>query len=725
MISFSRPPDVRSRTIPSQAVPATADHRTAPTQPTSSRAETPHLGFRPDIEGLRAVAVVLVVLSHAGIGWFAGGYVGVDVFFVISGFLITSLLLRELNRTGSISLPGFYARRALRLLPVSAVVLVATVVASWLWLPATRFKSITLDALYSTFYGINWRLAYEGTDYLNAEAAPSPLQHLWSLAVEEQFYLVWPLLLLVVWAGRRAARRALIALGLLVVVSLAISIQQTTSAAPWAYFGSHTRAWELGIGALVAIGAGVLARTPKLLGAVLTWGGLVAVVASAVLYDKSTAFPGYAALLPVLGTAAVIAGGTAAAGWGAGTLIGTGPFRFIGKLSYGWYLWHWPVLMIWPAAFVKDPMVKWNLIFAVAALGLAFVTYHLVENPVRTRPWLRARSRRGLSLGLSLSAGAAALALLAGQFTPSVPIGPAAFDTAAELSVAADPQARLTELISRSIGAEKLPRNLTPRVEEAGGQSPRTYADLCHLSYAEFQQDRPCVYGDPNGAKTMYLIGDSHAAHWFPAFDELARERGYQLVALTKAACQLPEVLNFNVVLKRPYTECAQWREQLLDRVRADRPDLVVMASTDLDNGGLLDEAGRAVPLTGPAADPLWVRGWQQTWARLQGIPMVFLQDTAWPPGNAPECAAVNPRGLSTKCARPVAKAIAEPTRRGLVAAAAREAGLKVVDPTPWFCTDRCPIVVGNLLVFKDNSHLTLAYARALEPVIGRAVFGP
>src|SRR4051794_9806150 len=233
-------------------VSSTIEVRDAPAPPPSKEQ---HPGFRPDIEGLRAIAVTLVVLSHAGIGAFAGGYVGVDVFFVISGFLITTLLLKELTRTGRISLPGFYARRAIRLLPVSTVVVVATITASWLFLPATRFKSITTDALVSTFYGINWRLAYEGTDYLNATAAPSPLQHLWSLAVEEQFYLVWPLLLLAVWAGRRAYRRAAIALSVLVVASLVVSVQQTVASAPWAYFGSHTRAWELGIGALVAVAA--------------------------------------------------------------------------------------------------------------------------------------------------------------------------------------------------------------------------------------------------------------------------------------------------------------------------------------------------------------------------------------------------------------------------------------------------------------------------------------
>lgn len=166
-------------------------------------APAPHLGFRADIEGLRAVAVTLVVLAHAGVGRIEGGYVGVDVFFVISGFLITGLLIGEHRRSGTISLPRFYARRALRLLPVATVVVLATVAAAWFWLPATRFKGITLDALFSTFYGINWRLAAEGIDYMNATADPSPLQHLWSLAVEEQFYLIWPLLLLLTIRSRK------------------------------------------------------------------------------------------------------------------------------------------------------------------------------------------------------------------------------------------------------------------------------------------------------------------------------------------------------------------------------------------------------------------------------------------------------------------------------------------------------------------------------------------
>ena len=691
------------------------DVREAPPRPPSADL---HLGFRPDIEGLRAIAVILVVLSHAGVGAVAGGYVGVDVFFVISGFLITTLLLKELRGTGTISLRRFYGRRAIRLLPVSTVVLVATLAASWLWLPATRFRSISLDALFGTFYGINWRLAYEGTDYLDAAEAPSPLQHLWSLAVEEQFYLIWPLLLLAVWAaGRRANRRALVALGALVVVSLAVSVQQTAAAAPWAYFGSHTRAWELGIGALVAIAAGTLRRTGAKLAAALTWTGLAAVLAAALTFDERTAFPGHAALLPVLGTAAVIAGGTAAGGRGAGRLIGTAPFRFVGKLSYGWYLWHWPVLMIWPAAFARPAGVRSNLVFALGALVLAWVTYHLVENPVRTRPALRARARRGLALGGGLTVTAAVIALVAAQFTPPIPYGPDARDVTAEVAAAADPQARLTELITASIGGRRLPGNLTPRPAEAAGQNPRIYADQCHFNFGQTLQWQPCVYGDPAGDKTMFLIGDSHAAQWFPAVDVVARTHGWRLVALTKAACLVPQVLTRNVVLKRPYTECPVWRDQTLQRIRSEKPDLVIMASNDGDSGGIV-----GVESYGTQDNPAWLRAWQQTWARLSGVPMVLLQDTPWPRGDAPECAVSNARRISA-CERRLSSAILEPDKRAMVAAAARDAGLRVIDPTPWFCTERCPVVVGDLLVYKDNSHLTVAYAEAIAPLLDRALF--
>ena len=236
---------------------------------------------RRDIEGLRAVAVLLVVAYHCGVGPITGGYVGVDVFFVISGFLITGLLLREIRTRGTISIPGFYARRALRLLPAGSVVVVATVAAAAWWLPPLRRDGILADALHTTFYGINYRLAAIGTDYLGAETDPSPLQHFWSLAVEEQFYLIWPPLLLAVAVGLRRGQinttRVYAVLTVIVAGSFALSVWQTGANASWAYFGAHTRAWELGAGALIAVGAGSLARLPRVVAAGLGGAGLTAI----------------------------------------------------------------------------------------------------------------------------------------------------------------------------------------------------------------------------------------------------------------------------------------------------------------------------------------------------------------------------------------------------------------------------------------------------------------
>ncbi|MEU8238804.1 acyltransferase family protein [Actinoplanes missouriensis] len=718
----------------------------------------PHLGFRPDIEGMRAIAVTLVVLSHAGVAALAGGYVGVDVFFVISGFLITTLLLKELDRTGTVSLTSFYARRAVRLLPASAVVLVATLAGAWLWLPSTRFHTISLDALFTTFYGINWRLADEGVQYLNADAAPSPLQHFWSLAVEEQFYLVWPLLMLVyaaVWARRRTRPRVAIPaqrtssfaesrpanpeqtpsavrvkhvpltviLALIAVISLVASITQTESAAPWAYFGAHTRAWELAIGALVAVAASRLAGLPGRFAAVLTWLGMAAVISSAFLYGEDTAFPGSAALLPVLGSAAIIAAGCAAPAGSAAVVLRTRPFQLIGRYSYSWYLWHWPVLMIGPAALGREPSLKLGLALSAASLLVAVASYHLVENPVRNRPWIKASARRGLAVGLALTAVTAGLSLAATRFTPSVATGDAVAETGGLLAGAADPRAELRALLAEAAQQRTLPANLRPAPADAAKDQPVIYRDHCHVDYPFVAADNPCVYGDRSGSDAMFLLGDSHAAHWFPAVDAVARERGLKLFSRTKAACQAPSVLVFNGVLKRPYQECAEWREKVFAEIDEQRPKFVVLSSNGGDSGGLVSPEN--TPLDrGPDRDKLWVDAWDRTIDRIEkaGARPVLLLDTPWPAGSTPECVVTHPDAVNL-CARPAREAFVEPARRKLVATAARERGATVIDTRDWFCTAQvCPAVVGNLMVWKDSSHISTGYAEMLTPLLSRGM---
>lgn len=317
------------------------------------RRESTPSRFRADVAGLRAVAVGLVLLYHAGWSFLPGGFVGVDVFFVISGFLITGQIVNEIERTGRLSLIGFYARRAKRILPAATVVLAATAAAVWLFVPRSDWQVIGGDIAAAAVYVVNWRFADRAVDYLAADnAVTSPVQHFWSLAVEEQFYLLWPLLIVLAILAARTLRRSnvrpvlWVGLAVLAVPSFVWSILETANSPARAFFVSTTRLWELAVGAGIALIAVRAARMPRAAALVLGWLGLAAIVAAALLVTAKTAWPGYAAALPTLGAAAVIAAGAAAGSRGPVLLLGTSPFRWVGDLSYSLYLWHWPMLVV-------------------------------------------------------------------------------------------------------------------------------------------------------------------------------------------------------------------------------------------------------------------------------------------------------------------------------------------------------------------------------------------
>lgn len=674
-----------------------------------------HHSLRLDIQGLRAVAVALVVLCHAGVPQISGGYVGVDVFFVISGFLITSLLLRELATTGRVSIRTFYARRALRLLPASSLVIAVTLAGSWLFLSKARLAEYAGDALGSALYAVNFRLAAAGTDYLAQNSPPSPFQHFWSLAVEEQFYLVWPLLLLLSWRAARGRRRPVAwALAVVCLGSFVSGVLVTNSSAPWAYFGSPTRGWELGAGALLALATTRLERLPAALAGPLTWLGLACVALAALCYDDQTPFPGYRVLLPVLGTALVLAGGCASAPHGAGWLLGRRPLVWLGGLSYGWYLWHWPLLVTVPAALGRRDAtagVPLALGLCAVALGLAWLTLRLVENPVRFHRALRGRPHRGLALGVGLSAGATVLALTAAAIPPTIEVGPPAPVLAKELAGARDPQARLAELLASSAGS--LPSNLTPALAKVKSSRSAVYRDGCHVNY-DSTRNPPCVYGDRGSSRTVVLFGDSHAAQWFPALHGLATERGWRLVSLTKASCKAAGVTIISG--HKPYTACDTWRSRAVARINALHPALVVVSSSD---------AGDPAQ---PADDPLqqWATGFEDTFRDLaaSGAHVAALLDTPWPKGDPVDCAADNSLQLYA-CANHLPDAIHDATRHTAIRRAAAATGASVIDPEPWVCATRtgiCPVVVGDTAVYRDDSHLSEAYAQALTPVLAPAV---
>ncbi len=662
------------------------------------------VAHRRDVEGLRAVAVLLVVLYHCGVEPLGGGYVGVDVFFVISGYLITGLLLRELTGTGRISVVGFYARRFLRLLPAAVLVTVATVAAAFAWLPPLRAPQVALDALFATVYGVNYRLAATGTEYLHADAAPSPLQHFWSLAVEEQFYVVWPLLMLAAFAVFRR-RGIAIALAAVVVVSFALSVRQTGTDSTWAYFGLHTRAWELGAGGLIAV---LGLRLPRRFATALTAAGLGAVALAAVLFTARTPFPGYAAALPVAGAAAVLLGGvTAPSG-----LLSEAPLQVIGRLSYSWYLWHWPFLMIGPAALGVRPGTGVNLALAAGALVAAALTYALVENPVRHLRALRDRPWRAVACGLAVTAlTVAGLAVARSGVAEREP----STGHVAPALTAITPQALAAGVVTPSV-----PDNLRPALRGAAADQAQLYSDGCSGGFTDIGIKRPCAYGDPTSAHTVVLFGDSHAGHWFPALQKIAEDRHWRLVVVTKSACSAASVRIFQAKLNRPYDECVAWRESVWAYIASLRPRTVVMTSAAA-GGTLVDDSG--APVTDPGyADRTWVQGWATSADRLArtGAKLYLIEDSPYQDGDTTECLSVHP-GDPGACVVDRDSALPQPDRRRAISAALRARGVTIVDPLPWFCTARaCPVIVGDVLVYRDASHVTATYARLLAPLLGQ-----
>ena len=729
---------------------------------------TPKLAFRPDVEGLRAVAIGLVVGYHAGLPFLPGGFIGVDVFFVISGFLITGLLLAEVQRTGRVSLAAFWARRARRLLPAAVLVLVVTAVASWLVIPRIDHALVGGDIVAAGVYVANLRFAGQATDYLGADRAPSPVLHFWSLGVEEQFYLVWPLLVLAIGvlvvgrlvaaraqaadvegAGGAAARHARVAVGVAValavvgVASFLYSLWLTSESEPWAFFGTPARAWEFAVGGLLAVASAQRKVAAPLVRLVLGWLGLLVVVGAAVRLDADVPYPGTAALWPVLGTALVLAAGAsgaaaarssapAAAGLGADAALSTWPMRAVGRLSYSWYLWHWPVLVL--AAAALGPLsVPAKVLLVLLALVPSALAYRFIERPVHHAASLAGHPRRSLTMGAALSA----LAVVAGLLLVSVPGGGALASTSAvaasdvegeagtgrgpaappppATTASPSPGASSTSPAARPLPAPATGEAITPDPLVARDDLPVTYENGCHLNHGKLASP-PCVFADTGSATRVVLLGDSHAAQWFPALEAAAANRGWALVSRTKSGCPAPDVTIWLRSLKRPYDECDTWRESVFaDLTGADKPALVLATSTQTESLVSRVDGSR---LDGAPAQQEWRDGWDRTLERFTaaGVPVVVLRDTPWPGTDVARCVSEH---LDDPSACDVGRgALASPsfdvgTTKGID-------GATPLDLTAAMCSaERCPAVIGPRLVYRDDNHLTATFARSLAGRLG------
>lgn len=673
----------------------------------SSPPRTPD--FRPDIQGLRAVAVGSVVLDHAGFGWMSGGFVGVDAFFVISGYLITSHLVNSLRRDGRIGFAGFYARRARRILPASFVVLAATVVGAMLWVPVTLRERTLHDAVATALYAPNYVLAARGTDYL-ADDTPSVLQHYWSLGVEEQFYLFWPALLALVWwlASRlrpRARRGTLaVAIAAVCVVSFAISYTLTRTNQPWAFFSLWTRAWELGTGALLAVVAPLVVKALRpWLAVVLGWVGLAALVYACVGLDHATVFPGRAALLPVGGTVLVIGAGLARPRFGPELLLGLRPMQFVGAVSYSLYLVHWPILQLPAARRGYDPPIstRGNVVLIAVSLLAAWLLYRIVENPVRRAPILaRARPAR------SLVAALAGSAILVGGSYALVPLARHQADDLASHQVAA----ALPRAVAPPKATGFVPRDMTPTLGAGKDDQAPVIGNGCEVTRGN-STPHPCRFGRTDGP-TMVLFGDSVGAAWQPAVAGAADALGYQLITQTANSCA-PGLLH-HLENNQPLNSCDHWRDNVVAQLRADPPDVLVL-------GQYGDEQIQATDV--PPAQQ-WVNGMTALLARIPAqTKVVILQSPPKQKGSPLTCLARHVDDAA-QCATARAQALDLPGRDGQQQIAkAMPDRVTMIDLTDYFCgTESCPLISGNVLMWIDNHHISATYSRLLAPVLTDAL---
>jgi peptidoglycan/LPS O-acetylase OafA/YrhL len=689
---------------------------------------------RDDLQGLRAIAVLLVALNHAGVGFLPGGYVGVDVFFVLSGFLITQLLLAEAAKSGRVSLVNFYIRRARRILPAAALTLVATDVAAYLLLNPFRAYQTMKDSVWAALFGANINYARQATDYFAQGQPASPLLHFWSLSVEEQFYFFWPTVLSIVLLGtlagvrlrRGGGRFTGAALGGLMVATLVAAAASFAYAhhllrlnPAGAYFSSVARAWELALGAALAIGIRWMIRTPAAIRIAAGWVGLACIGVAAVAFSSSTPFPGKAALLPTVGAALVIASGVRERDERrqAGRLLGSRPLRYVGDRSYAFYLWHWPFLAIAADYKFRELPVRTNSLLLAAAFVLSIITYRYFENPIRRMNWKRPVGvllwpvSAGVVLAVayagigSIESSAAGVAAAGAGTQPAMVVGASGQHQPAALP------AVIASVRAEHHGAP-IPSPLAPNIMALDNDYTQVYptgclswdgqtrSEICHLSGTTFT---PSSAPTP-GHKTLVEIGDSHASMWGTPLVAMANSDNWDVVPLVKFACT-PAVLYADYGANWP--ECHTWYLWTLRTIKRLHPDTVFISFSDNDSRIPGDVAQKSESALASFT----------VWASRVAKHVVLMLDTPDFQGQLPEpvdCLQESGATLRT-CTGTWSGASLDFSRRLQAFAALHHIG--VIDPLGWFCyRGACPPVIGHTIAFHDYyGHVTNTYATALR----------
>jgi peptidoglycan/LPS O-acetylase OafA/YrhL len=684
------------------------------------------LRHRDDIQGLRAVAVLLVVLGHAGVGFMKGGYVGVDVFFVLSGFLITGILLNGAAKRGYVSLSEFYVRRARRILPAAVLTLVATNVAAYYLLNLVRARQAVADSIWAALFAANIDFA-RATDYFSREQPPSPIQHYWSLAVEEQFYLVWPGLLALVIFGlalrRRRAdsasgdghlpeaalHRLLLVILIIGVASLVWSIHATAVDRSSTYFSTFARAWELALGAALAIAAPQLARLPRGLSFAAGWIGVVAIVCAAVLFSDATPFPGYAALLPTLGAALMIGAGVREqqSRASASRALAIAPFRYVGDRSYAFYLWHWPVLIIATDYATTKLSLGAKLLLMLGAFMLSILSYAFFENPIRQMRW---RPGTGALLWPASAATVIVLAtLLIGSLdskaarleAASAGVHPTQLDDPAlEVSLQRQTQAlpAVVAAVKAALRGAPIPSPLTPAPSKLL-EDIYSFPQGCAPHEGETSA-KICRLGDTTSPKTLVVFGDSHMQMWMPTILTMAATDNWVVLPIVKSACTPISWVNWP---NKP--ECPAWYRWARAQAKALRPDVTLIAGdwgTDVD----FQKAANVVNALALAMKKV-------------STSVIVLGDPPRQKRQPVDCLLSRNATMKT-CSTRITKV--DFAGNSPIAAAAKKHHVGFMDTRGWFCARisktklifLCPLVVNRTITRRDFDHITRTYGLAL-----------
>lgn len=688
---------------------------------------------RPDIQGLRAIAVLAVVANHST-GFPGGGFVGVDIFFVVSGFVITLGLIRESEQAGSLSFRDFYVRRVARILPAAICTLVVTVIVSRFVFFEERADDVLEDAVWALFFSANWRFAVQGAGYWALDTPVSPLQHYWSLGVEEQFYLLWPLVLILVLGSAAAGKtpvtrrryKLAAALAGIILLSFVWAMVETKNNAYWAYYSTASRAWELGVGALLAVAAPVFASMGGKSRLFFGWIGLAGIMASIAVIDKLYAIPAPWSALPVLSTAVVIAAGTGGSVRSFRFL--TNPVTvYLGNASYSVYLWHFPVIVLLGTVWPVNDMTYYPLSIMVTGF-LAVASYELVEMPAQRaltrmyggQSWSRSHHAadsverlRNVYLGLSALAVATAVVVPLSLRNAEPVEAPYAAAPAIPTENSSGPTietnaTRLASAINSALSATAWPK-LTPSLDNLAAGFPVEDGEGC----SDTDLVRPTCVFDEGKSATAVVYGDSTGVTFLATVRAAIKDQ-YNVRGITKAGCV---VLDLDLKEDRQAfaDECKAFKADAVAEINRIKPAVVLIINTAEALGRLSSGSAEAV------AGPEWRSGTLSTLETLKPSGARLVIVTAPPPGKPmAKCALRN--STPRDCIYEIPQSFYITSTA--MAEAAKVAGASFIDTHEWFCgaSGYCPAFADGVVIKRDAVHTTKQYAAILAPVFRDAL---